>query len=86
MTAIDWLSGATCAQADPDAWTPDKPRNYTTARRICLGCDVLAECRAWITEYESGMGVSARDGMWAAMTPHERWEADPLTRRRGEAA
>lgn len=86
MTDLDWLSGASCAQADPDAWTPNKPQNYKTARRICLACDALNECRAWIGEFERGMCISLRDGMWAAMTPRERWEADPTTHRKGEAA
>jgi hypothetical protein len=41
-----WAERALCAQADPDAWFPDKGHCELTqlARRICARCPVRAQC------------------------------------------
>ena len=40
----EWTESALCAQADPDAWFPDRGRIAAAARRICGTCPVRAQC------------------------------------------
>lgn len=39
-----WMAEGICAQADPDAWFPEKGGTTQPAKRICVECPVRAKC------------------------------------------
>jgi WhiB family redox-sensing transcriptional regulator len=60
-----------CAQADSDAWFPDKGGATELARRICGGCPVRAECLEWaLSGADTWGGIST--GIWGGTTARER--------------
>ncbi|WP_082375743.1 WhiB family transcriptional regulator [Pseudonocardia sp. HH130629-09] len=69
-----WRAHAACRTADPETFFPvaengpELDRAVATAKRICAGCPVLAECRAWAIE-------ALPHGIAGAMTEHERHHA-----------
>ena len=69
-----WRARAACRTSDPEVFFPvaeDGPeleQAVARAKRICAGCPVLAECRAWAIEALS-------HGIAGAMTEHERSDA-----------
>lgn len=69
-----WMLDALCAQADPDAWFPERggSHRYATARTICHECPVLARCLDYAMRMEGGVTAHYRNGMYAGLTPQER--------------
>jgi WhiB family redox-sensing transcriptional regulator len=68
-----WAERALCAQADPDAWFPDKGHRELTqlARRICARCPVLAQCMDYaLSGADTWGGITT--GIWGGTTPQER--------------
>nr|WP_012476907.1 WhiB family transcriptional regulator [Streptomyces sp. 44030]ABC67339.1 hypothetical protein pRL1.10 [Streptomyces sp. 44030] len=60
-------AGGACAEVDPELFFPVSyvpSHQITTAKQICAGCPVLAECR------EYGMGQF--DGIFGGLTPGDR--------------
>lgn len=59
---------AACKSYDPDLFFSKTGRSAAEAlaKRICQGCPVLEECKAW------AMPVSDLHGVWAATTAYER--------------
>ena len=41
---LGWQEQALCAQTDPEAFFPEKGGSTREAKRICVGCEVKAEC------------------------------------------
>ena len=79
-----WANDALCAQADPDAWFPDRG-NYALAalaKRICAACPVRAQCLNYALAGADAWGGIAT-GIWGGTTPRER---DLLRRSRKAAA
>lgn len=81
----DWRRRGACLD-DPDL---QHPTGYSTgyraevdaARNVCLlDCPVIDVCRDWILAYEAGMSHFSRFGVWAALTPRERWQLDVKSR------
>ena len=68
-----WADDALCAQADPDAWFPDRG-NYALAalaKRICAACPVRAQCLDYaLSGADTWRGITS--GIWAGTTPKER--------------
>jgi WhiB family transcriptional regulator, redox-sensing transcriptional regulator len=75
-----WAEQALCAQADPDAWFPDKGGNPVVAKRICAACPVRTQCLDYALSGADTWGGIAT-GIWGGTTPHER----ALLRRAGKA-
>lgn len=71
----DWRDLAACYGSDPEEWFPDTTP-LPIVLDICNGCPVLTDCRAWVLDAEAGLGRDSRFGIFAAMTPKERWAAD----------
>lgn len=77
----DWRARSACSQVDPDlhhpeGWGKRYARQIDEAKTICRSCPVLADCHAWITEYEAGRSYYGRYSIWAAKTPEERFNQD----------
>ena len=41
---MSWQERALCAQTDPEAFFPEKGGSTREAKKVCLGCEVRAEC------------------------------------------
>ena len=80
-----WMDSALCTQMLPDLFFSDQGEDTRPAKRACRMCPVIAECRAYVMDLESGWVSWQRHGIWAGMTGDERWKADPLTGLRAAA-
>lgn len=63
---LEWQERALCAQTDPEAFFPEKGGSTREAKRICLGCEVRAEC------LEYALTHSERFGIWGGLSERER--------------
>lgn len=78
-----WTEQALCAQADPDAWYPDKGGSTAMAKRICAACPVRAQCLDYAQSGADTWGGIVT-GIWGGTTPRER--AQLRRQRNGVAA
>ncbi|MGH4015903.1 MAG: WhiB family transcriptional regulator [Pseudonocardiaceae bacterium] len=62
----EWQERALCAQTDPEAFFPEKGGSTREAKRICVGCEVRAEC------LEFALAHDERFGIWGGMSERER--------------
>jgi WhiB family transcriptional regulator, redox-sensing transcriptional regulator len=61
-----WTERALCAETDPEAFFPEKGGSTREAKRICIGCDVRAEC------LEYALLNDERFGIWGGLSERER--------------
>lgn len=61
-----WIEKALCAQIDPDLWFPEKGGSTREAKKMCLSCEVRAECLEIALENEE------RFGIWGGLSERER--------------
>ncbi len=65
-TALAWQERALCAQTDPEAFFPEKGGSTREAKKVCLGCEVRAEC------LEYALANDERFGIWGGLSERER--------------
>lgn len=65
MTA-NWQDLALCAQTDPEAFFPEKGGSTTSAKRVCMACEVRTEC------LEDALATRERYGVRGGMSERER--------------
>ena len=63
---LEWQERALCAQTDPEAFFPEKGGSTREAKKVCLGCDVRAEC------LEYALMKDERFGIWGGLSERER--------------
>ena len=63
---LAWQSEALCAQTDPEAFFPEKGGSTREAKRVCIGCEVKAEC------LEYALANDERFGIWGGLSERER--------------
>ena len=61
-----WQERALCAQTDPEAFFPEKGGSTREAKRVCLTCDVQAECLDYALAHDE------RFGIWGGLSERER--------------
>jgi WhiB family redox-sensing transcriptional regulator len=61
-----WQERALCAQTDPEAFFPEKGGSTRDAKKVCLTCDVKAEC------LEYALAHDERFGIWGGLSERER--------------
>ena len=61
-----WQDRALCAQTDPEAFFPEKGGSTREAKRICVGCEVKAECLTYALMHDE------RFGIWGGLSERER--------------
>lgn len=61
-----WMEQAVCVQTDGDGFFPDKGGSTREAKRVCLGCEVRAEC------LEYALAHDERWGVWGGFSERER--------------
>lgn len=65
-TELSWQDRALCPQTDPEAFFPEKGGSTREAKRVCVGCDVKAEC------LEYALANDERFGIWGGLSERER--------------
>jgi WhiB family transcriptional regulator, redox-sensing transcriptional regulator len=63
---LAWQERALCAQTDPEAFFPEKGGSTREAKRVCLACEVRAEC------LEYALANDERFGIWGGLSERER--------------
>ena len=63
---LAWQTQALCAQTDPEAFFPEKGGSTREAKRICIGCEVKAECLQYALDQDE------RFGIWGGLSERER--------------
>ena len=75
-----WQDQALCAQVDPESFFPEKGGSIKEAKKVCMRCDVRAECLEYALEHDE------RFGIWGAKSERERREITRERRRQREVA
>ena len=63
---LSWQERALCAQTDPEAFFPEKGGSTREAKRVCLSCEVRAECLEYALTHDE------RFGIWGGLSERER--------------
>jgi WhiB family transcriptional regulator, redox-sensing transcriptional regulator len=63
---LSWQEWALCAQTDPEAFFPEKGGSTREAKKVCLSCDVRAECLDYALAHDE------RFGIWGGLSERER--------------
>ena len=63
---ITWWDRSLCAQADPDAFFPEKGDSTKDAKRICNSCESRVAC------LDYALKTNERYGVWGGFSPRER--------------
>ena len=61
-----WQERALCAQTDPEAFFPEKGGSTREAKKVCLGCEVRADCLEYALLHDE------RFGIWGGLSERER--------------
>lgn len=61
-----WQERALCAQTDPEAFFPEKGGSTREAKKVCMVCEVRAECLEYALLHDE------RFGIWGGMSERER--------------
>jgi WhiB family transcriptional regulator, redox-sensing transcriptional regulator len=64
--ALQWQERALCAQTDPEAFFPEKGGSVREAKRVCMACEVRAECLDYALAHDE------RFGIWGGLSERER--------------
>jgi len=65
-TVLGWQERALCAQTDPEAFFPEKGGSTREAKKVCVACEVRAEC------LEYALANDERFGIWGGLSERER--------------
>ena len=65
-TEESWQERALCAQTDPEAFFPEKGGSTREAKKVCVSCEVRAEC------LEYALSNDERFGIWGGLSERER--------------
>ena len=63
---LSWQERSLCAQTDPEAFFPEKGGSTREAKKVCVGCEVRAEC------LEYALANDERFGIWGGLSERER--------------
>jgi WhiB family redox-sensing transcriptional regulator len=63
---LAWQERALCAQTDPEAFFPEKGGSTREAKRVCMACEVRAECLNY------ALANGERFGIWGGLSERER--------------
>ncbi len=63
---MPWQDRARCQETDPEAFFPEQGASTRLAKRVCVACEVRAECLEYALE------TSQEFGVWGGMSRGER--------------
>ena len=55
--AQSWQEQAQCAETDPEAFFPEKGGSTREAKRVCMSCEVRAECLDYALAKDERFGI-----------------------------
>ena len=61
-----WTDRALCAEVDTDLFFPDKGESTVPAKKICLACEVRAQC------LDYALANHERFGVWGGLSERQR--------------
>ena len=64
--ALSWQERSLCAQTDPESFFPEKGGSTREAKKVCVGCEVRAEC------LEYALAERIDHGVWGGASERER--------------
>lgn len=62
----DWQELARCAEADPEAYFPEKGGSTREAKKVCRRCEVREQCLEYALTHGEAFGI------WGGMSERER--------------
>jgi WhiB family redox-sensing transcriptional regulator len=68
MPRPDWQARARCRGYGPEAFFPEKGQPTTTAKRVCMACEVRTECLA----FALALGSPEKFGVWGGLSERQR--------------
>lgn len=66
LSETAFMQFGSCAQADPDAWNPEKGESPRRAQTICKSCPVLEDCLSFARRNPKVQGI------WGGLTERQR--------------
>lgn len=66
-----WQDKALCAQTDPELFFPNKGEKASDAKRVCMACEVRAECLEFAL-WETDHWGRHLDGVWGGLSHDQR--------------
>jgi WhiB family transcriptional regulator, redox-sensing transcriptional regulator len=54
---LSWRDAARCAEADPEAFFPERGGSTKAAKRICMGCEARVQCLEFALDNEEVHGI-----------------------------
>ena len=63
---LAWPERALRAETDPEAFFPEKGGSTREAKKVCLSCEVRAECLEYALTHDE------RFGIWGGLSERER--------------
>jgi len=69
---VTWRDFALCAEADPDAFFPEKGGSTRNARRVCAACPVAPQCLEFALAHMHHRHDAGMFGIWAGTSVDER--------------
>jgi WhiB family redox-sensing transcriptional regulator len=68
-----WQDHARCQNEEPEIFFSQTESDEAKAKKVCQGCPVIKECRAFILSWEKGAALEDRFGIYAGLTAAERF-------------
>ena len=65
---LTWQDRALCAEVDSEMFFVEKGGSTAPAKRVCMACEVRAECLEYALEHED----AGRFGVWGGTSERER--------------
>lgn len=66
VSDMDWADYALCAEVGGDLHFPEKSEPSAPANRICMACEVRAECAEYALTHQ------IQHGVWGGLSPRDR--------------
>jgi len=67
-----WADRALCAEVDPALFFPAKGGDARPAKRVCMACEVRAECLEYALAHSEDQYDAGSFGIWGGLSPAQR--------------
>jgi WhiB family transcriptional regulator, redox-sensing transcriptional regulator len=70
---MGWMDFALCQEVDPDLFFQEKGGDTRPAKRVCMACEVRAQCLDYALGSDKDAGLwEGLKGIWGGKTERER--------------
>jgi len=67
-----WADRALCAEVGPELFYPGKGGDVRPAKRVCMACEVRAECLEYALAHSEDQYDAGSFGIWGGLSPAQR--------------